>query len=54
VNVSHAENIARFFGLRTDYFGEVREARVIEAIRRTPELRDSIYFERVRRRQRRT
>ncbi len=49
INVRHAEAIAAFFGLPSDYFPEVREARVIDAIRKKPRLRDSIYFERVTR-----
>lgn len=48
VNSQHAERIARYLGLPADYFPEVREARVIEAVRENPRLRDSIYFERLR------
>jgi hypothetical protein len=48
VNVRHAERIAQHLGLQVDYFPEVREARVIEAVRKHPRLRDSIYFERLR------
>jgi len=47
VNVVHAERIARHLGLPRDYFPEVREARVIEAVRESPRLRDAIYFERL-------
>lgn len=50
VNPEHAEQIARHLGLPGDYFPEVREARVIAAIRTKPRLRDEIYFSRVRKR----
>lgn len=50
VNIQHAERIARHLGLPADYFPEVREAVVIEAIRVHPRLRDSMYFDRVRKR----
>ena len=49
VNVKHAARIAQHLGLPPDYFPEVREARVIEAIRKSPRLRDAIYFEQVKR-----
>jgi len=48
VNVRHVERIARHLGLQPDYFAEVREAAVIEAIRARPRLRDAVYFEHVR------
>jgi len=48
VNPQHAERIAIHFGLPADYFPEVREAAVIDAIRRSPRLRGSIYFSRIR------
>lgn len=50
VNVHHARRIARQLKLPEDYFAEVREAAVVDAVRRRPRLRDEIYFERVRRR----
>jgi transcriptional regulator with XRE-family HTH domain len=50
VNPEHAERIARHLGLPADYFPEVREARVIAAIRARGRLRDEIYFSRVRKR----
>jgi transcriptional regulator with XRE-family HTH domain len=50
VNPGHAERVSRFLGLPADYFPEVREDRVVDAIRRSPRLRDEIYFKRVRRR----
>ncbi len=49
VNPAHAERVSRYLGLPGDYFPEVREARVIDAVRRSARLRDSVYFERVRR-----
>lgn len=52
VNAQHAKRIAIHFGLPADYFPEVREAAVIDAIRRSPQLRDSIYFSRIRKRSR--
>jgi transcriptional regulator with XRE-family HTH domain len=48
VNAHHAERIALHLGLPHDYFPEVREAAVIDAIRRDPQLRDSIYSKHVR------
>lgn len=45
INVQHAERIAGALGLPPDYFKEVREARVIAAVRRSPRLRDRIYGE---------
>lgn len=47
VNVDHAREIARYLGLPEDYFGEVREARTVDAIRQDPKLRDEIYFSRL-------
>ncbi|HEX8105751.1 MAG TPA: helix-turn-helix transcriptional regulator [Solirubrobacteraceae bacterium] len=35
--------VAMAFGLPTDYFAEYREAAVVEAVRRDPELRERIY-----------
>ena len=52
VNVHHAKRIARHLGLPADYFPEVREAAVIEAVRTSPRLRDAVYFERVQKRKR--
>lgn len=49
VNPGHAERVSRFLGLPPDYFPEVREERVVTAVRRSSRLRDEIYFERVRR-----
>jgi hypothetical protein len=49
VNVRHAERIARRLGLPPDYFPEVREARVVAAISKSPRLRDWIYFEKIKR-----
>ena len=46
VNAAHASRIARHLGLPEDYFAEVREAKVIQMIRRNPRLRDQIYFDR--------
>ena len=48
VNVQHVKRIAQHLGLPGDYFPEVREAAVIEAVRARPRLRDSIYFKEVR------
>jgi transcriptional regulator with XRE-family HTH domain len=50
VNVRHAESIARHLGLPVGYFPEVREAAVMEAIRKNPRLRDELYFKRVEKR----
>lgn len=50
VNVQHVRRIARQLGLPENYFPEVREAEVIDAVRRSPKLRDEIYFERAQRR----
>ena len=47
VNVQHAERISLVLGLPANYFPEVREAKVIAAVRKSPRLRDSVYFERV-------
>jgi transcriptional regulator with XRE-family HTH domain len=52
VNVKHAERIARHLKLPGDYFPEVREAAVIEAVKANARLRDSIYFDRVTKRSR--
>ena len=41
---SPIRRIGIHFGLPADYFPEVREAAVIDAIRRRPRLRDSISF----------
>jgi transcriptional regulator with XRE-family HTH domain len=49
VNAQHVRRIARRLDLPDDYFPEVREAAVVDAVRRRPKLRDEIYFERVRR-----
>jgi transcriptional regulator with XRE-family HTH domain len=48
VNVHHAQRIARHLGLPEDYFPEVREAAVVDAVRRRPKLRDEIYFGRIK------
>jgi transcriptional regulator with XRE-family HTH domain len=48
VNPRHVARIAAHLGLPDDYFPEVREAAVVQAIRRDAELRDAIYFDRVR------
>jgi transcriptional regulator with XRE-family HTH domain len=50
VNVQHVRRIARHLGLPEDYFPEVREAEVFDAIRRRPRLRDEVYFERIKKR----
>jgi hypothetical protein len=49
VNVDHVRRISRFLGLADDYFPEVREADVIDAIRADPELRDKLHGSVVRR-----
>lgn len=49
VNVHHARRIARYLRLPEDYFAEVREAAVVDAVRRRPRLRDEIYFKHVKR-----
>jgi transcriptional regulator with XRE-family HTH domain len=38
-----AAEIAEYFELPTDYFGEYREAVVIEAVAADPKLRDRVY-----------
>ena len=43
VNPKHAARISKYLGLPTDYFPEVREARIIDAIRADAALRDAIY-----------
>jgi transcriptional regulator with XRE-family HTH domain len=48
VNVQHVRRISRYLGLSEDYFPEVREAAVVDAVRRRPKLRDEIYFDRVK------
>lgn len=50
VNVQHVRRIARHLGLPEDYFPEVREDEVVEAIRRKPRLRDEVYFGRIKKR----
>jgi hypothetical protein len=52
VNPRHAERIARHLDLPDDYFPEVREARVLDVVRRDARLRDEIYFSKVRKRRR--
>jgi transcriptional regulator with XRE-family HTH domain len=53
VNVRHVEAISRYLRLPVDYFPEVREARTIQAVRKSGRLRDEIYFTRVATRRRR-
>ena len=48
VNPQHAKRIAVHLGLPANYFPEVREAAVVDAIRRNANLRDSIYFKQIR------
>ena len=43
VNAVHAARIAVHLGLPADYFPEVREARVVDAITADGELRDRVY-----------
>jgi transcriptional regulator with XRE-family HTH domain len=43
-NAEHLARISMYLGLRPDYFPEVRTARLIEAIRDDPRLRDDMYF----------
>jgi transcriptional regulator with XRE-family HTH domain len=50
VNPRQAKRIAVYLGLPPDYFPEVREAAVVEAIESDPRLRDAIYFDRIRKR----
>jgi plasmid maintenance system antidote protein VapI len=52
VNADQAARIAAHLGLQPEYFPEVREALVIEAIKANKKLRDSLYFERVKKRTR--
>ena len=42
-NSDHLARIATYLGLRADFFAEVREARLINAIRANPRLRDELY-----------
>ena len=49
IRVSHIRRIARELDLPDDYFREVREAFVIDRIKRDGALRDSLY-KRLRRR----
>jgi hypothetical protein len=48
VNVQHVRQISKQLGLRPDYFPEVREAAVTEAVRKNSKLRDEIYFGRLK------
>jgi transcriptional regulator with XRE-family HTH domain len=48
VNPLHAQRIARHLGLPADYFPEVREAAIIDAVRENAQLRELIYFEQVK------
>ena len=52
VNVQHVRRIARHLNLPEDYFPEVREDEVVEAVRNRPRLRDEIYFQRINKRPR--
>lgn len=47
VNVQHVRKISKQLGLPPDYFPEVREAAVTEAVRKSSKLRDEIYFGRL-------
>jgi transcriptional regulator with XRE-family HTH domain len=49
VNLEHARAIQRYLRLPPDYFAEIREAATHDLIRTDPQLRDEIYFSRVRR-----
>jgi transcriptional regulator with XRE-family HTH domain len=49
VNTSHLRRIARYLDLPEDYFPEVREKEVVDAVRNRPGLRDEIYFTRLKR-----
>jgi hypothetical protein len=49
VKVEHVRRIARHLGLPEDYFPEVREAAVVDAVRHRPKLRDEIYFDHIKR-----
>jgi transcriptional regulator with XRE-family HTH domain len=49
-NPAHLRRIAKYLQLPEDYFAEVPEEAVIDAIRTRPALRDEVYFERLRRR----
>jgi transcriptional regulator with XRE-family HTH domain len=53
VNPEHVARISQYLSFPYDYFPEVREARMIEAIQSDPKLRDEIYFARVATRRRR-
>jgi plasmid maintenance system antidote protein VapI len=52
VNANHIRRISKHLGLPDDYFPEVREAAVVDAIRAHPRLRDNIYADHVKRRKR--
>jgi transcriptional regulator with XRE-family HTH domain len=43
VNPTHAAHIASYLDLPQDYFPEVREARLIDAVRSNAVLRDEVY-----------
>jgi transcriptional regulator with XRE-family HTH domain len=43
-NAEHLVRISTYLSLRPDYFPEVRTARLIQAIREDPKLRDELYF----------
>jgi transcriptional regulator with XRE-family HTH domain len=43
VHVGHAERIARYLELPPDYFPEIREGRVLDAVKADPKLRDKVY-----------
>ena len=44
VNVEHVRRVAKELGLNAAYFSEVREADVLEAVRKDAKFRDEIYF----------
>jgi transcriptional regulator with XRE-family HTH domain len=52
VNVQHVRRIARQLRLPEDHFPEVREAEVIDAVRRSQRFRDEVYFDRIKKRPR--